>query len=124
VLDPSSSSMGGQTGLMTPATTPTKRKRSSSGGDDEDEQHRATPSKRVRKPKREALEGVPFVEPGDVIISDARHVKFDDHLAMAATMDPFVSYHQQNFMPPEFFLPINGQIKNESRSSGCTSFVG
>jgi len=102
VLDPSSSSMGGQTGLMTPATTPTKRKRSSSGGDDEDEQHRATPSKRVRKPKREALEGVPFVEPGDVIISDARHVKFDDHLAMA----------------------INGQIKNESRSSGCTSFVG
>ncbi len=127
-------------GLPTPATTPTKRKHSSrGGGDDEyDQPKAATPSKRARKqPKPEFLEGVPFADSSSdgMSSSNSRHVKFDHHddLAMAATtIDPFASYQQQGFMQPEFFLPVNSQIKDEisnssgisSSSSGCSSFVG
>lgn len=100
----------GQPG-STPAT-PTKRKASR-----EDEEKKTPPSKRVRKPKREKLDGVPF---SDISDSPAEEVKAEE--AAVNALDLFQSYNAP-FMPADYFVPVNSQIRGGERS-GNHSFIG
>ncbi|KIW13747.1 hypothetical protein PV08_08938 [Exophiala spinifera] len=104
---PSSSPTSTSTSSSTPST-PTKRKVSDSDGSEEEEEPKkpTPPSKRARKTKREALDGVPFSNSSGSFTSGIRE---EDMAAKVMTMTPGNMFEQQQpyNMHEQFFIPVN-----------------